>query len=147
MTGACRIGCSASCGAANVTSGIVTMHFRVDTRVKLVHDVGRVRASIRRSRCSAGRGAAIARCGASHRAGRIVAMIQIRVDARAKFVHEIRRVWASIRSARSGAYGGGVHAGFGAAQRAGRIVAVIHIAVDARVSFVGNVGIVRASVG
>jgi hypothetical protein len=60
-TSVCRTSCSTSCGctitqcgAAHVAGRVVTMiHVRVDTRIKLVHDIRGVGSCVRGASCGA----------------------------------------------------------------------------------------------
>lgn len=66
---------------------VVTMiHVRVDTGIKLVHDIRGVASCVRGASCGARGGGAIAGCRAAHDAGRVVAVVHIRAGPRVNFV-------------------------------------------------------------
>jgi hypothetical protein len=116
-------------------------------RISVVHNIGGMRTGVCRTSCSTSCGCVIVRCGATHVAGRIVAMIRVRVDTGIKLVYNIQGVGSCVRGASCGARGSGAIAGCRAAHGASRVAAVVHVRADTRVNFVGTVGIMRSGVG
>ena len=61
------------------------IHVRVDTGIKLVHDIRGVGSCVRGASCGARSSGAIAGCGAAHDASRVVAVVHARADTRVNF--------------------------------------------------------------
>jgi hypothetical protein len=58
------------------------IHVRVDTGIKLVHDIREVGSCVRGASCGARSTGAIAGCRAAHGASRVVAVVHVRLAAR-----------------------------------------------------------------
>jgi len=124
--------------AGGVGSVVVTALVRVDTRIKLIGDVARVGANVRR----AGRVRGTAARAAS---------VTVRVDAGIELVGDVRRMRAGGGLAgigRAGGGGGGVRVtGVVGAGAATEVVRGITVRVDAGIEFVGGVALMGTSGG
>jgi hypothetical protein len=130
------VGCSMTCANTSavglVASAVVTV--RVDTRVKLVGNVGVVRTGVG----AGGVGCSVGGAADAVAAERLVAsaVVTVRVDARIDLVGDVGVMRASV--------GAGAGAGAGYSLMASTVITV---RVDTGIGLVGDVGAVGTSVG